>query len=102
MIREKLLREALRDFTNAMARRLSEKEREGYKGWNKENVITTKTLLMNAHVDLGEVWQKPKSAFIDEYLVDIANFMFMVWFRVYGKRAMKRRQEGLSPLRDGE
>ena len=84
-LKSKRLNKAVDDFANEMKKRLAQKEAEGYRGWDKEEVISTTDLLISAHADVVGLGQRKYEQFTTP--VDVANRMMMVHYRAKKKGA---------------
>ena len=82
MLKSKRLNKAVDDFAIAMKARLAEKEKQGYRGWDK----TTQNqpdigLAIAAKTKLQDMFNPLPSKSIDIHATDIANYMMMLWYR---------------------
>jgi surfactin synthase thioesterase subunit len=83
--REKLCK-AVDEFAEAMKKRLLQKEKQGFFGWNAGSITSYNipTRLFRKAAELYALLNyAPKSEKIeDKLLVDIANFAMMLWMKV--------------------
>lgn len=83
-LKSKRLNKAVDDFANEMKKRLAQKEAEGYRGWNDEDVISTNELLSSARKDVIGMEGRYEQFTTP---VDVANRMMMVHYRAKKKGA---------------
>ena len=72
---EEKVRKAVEEFTEALKERLYDKVRQGFKGWDKEEVVTDDELVCKAAQKLLEFESTTRN------MVDVAAFSMFLWYR---------------------